>query len=58
MYAKKDVTTEFTYIRELLRQAQAILTSKSPDWEDADQLANELVASATVFRAWVEENAS
>jgi len=52
---KADVRTEFTYTRELLRLATATLTEKNLDIENARELANELIASATVYAEWVSE---
>lgn len=55
MPSKTDVRWESKYIRELLRQVEDTLNSKTLDLVDADELANELIASATVFAEWVNE---
>lgn len=55
MTTKAQVRAESTYIRELLRQVDNTLKSDTLDLEDAEQLANELVASATVFTEWLNE---
>lgn len=55
MTTKAQVRAESTYIRELLRQVDATLKADTLDLEDAEQLANELIASATVFTAWLNE---
>ena len=58
MTSKAQVRAESTYIRELLRQIDETLKGDLQDPEDAEQLANELIASATVFAQWVNEQRS
>lgn len=53
MITKGDVRDTSKYIRELLRQVDKALASD--DLEDAQELANELVAAASVFDCWVIE---
>jgi hypothetical protein len=55
MATKASVRWESKYIRELLRQVEDTLSAKALDLEDAEELANELIASATVFAQWVNE---
>jgi hypothetical protein len=55
MATKAGVRAESKYIRELLRQVEDALSAKALDLEDAEELANELIASATVFAQWVNE---
>ena len=57
MTSKAQVGAESTYIRELLRQVDNTLKNEL-DLDDAEQLANELIASATVFASWVSEQRS
>ena len=55
MITKTDVRKDFGYIRLLLQQANYQLTSKNFDEVEASEIANELIAAATVFSEWVEE---
>lgn len=57
MKTKTSVRKEFTYMRVLLQQANKLMTeSKSYfNQDEARELANEMIASATVFSEWVEE---
>ena len=55
MTTKQQVRAESTYIRELLRQVDNTLKGNTLDLEDAEQLANELIASATVFAQYISE---
>lgn len=58
MTTKADVRTESTYIRELLRQVEQTLKGDLQDPEEAEQLANELMAASCVFSSWVNEQRS
>lgn len=57
MKTKASVRKEFTYLRSLLQDADKIMkvSNKWFDKERAEELANEIIASATVFAEWVDE---
>ena len=55
MITKTDVRKDFGYIRMLLQQANHQLNDKNFNEDDASEIANELIAAATVFSEWVEE---
>ena len=57
MKTKTSVRKEFSYMRVLLQQADKLMAeSKSYfNQDEARELANEMIASATVFSEWVEE---
>lgn len=57
MKTKSSVRKEFTYLRSLLQDADKIMkvSNKWFDKERAEELANEIIASATVFAEWVDE---
>jgi hypothetical protein len=55
MITKTDVRKDFGYIRMLLQQANYQLTSNNFDEVEASEIANELIAAATVFSEWVEQ---
>lgn len=57
---KAQVRSDFTYARHLMQLADAIMKDSKniTDWSEsgeAGQIANELTAATTTFRAWVEE---
>jgi hypothetical protein len=55
MIKKSDVRKDFGYIRMLLQQANLQLNDKNFNEDEASEIANELIAAATVFSEWVEE---
>lgn len=55
MITKSDVRKDFGYIRMLLQQANLQLNDKNFNEDEASEIANELIAAATVFSEWVEE---
>lgn len=57
MKTKGSVRKEFTYLRSLLQDADKMMkvSNKWFDKERAEELANEIIASATVFAEWVDE---
>ena len=55
MITKTDVRKDFSYMRMLLQQADCQLVGKNFDEVEASEIANELIAAATVFSEWVEE---
>lgn len=57
MKTKGSVRKEFTYLRSLLQDADKMMkvSGKWFDKERAEELANEIIASATVFAEWVDE---
>ena len=55
MITKTDVRKDFGYIRMLLQQANHQLTGNNFNEDQASEIANELIAAATVFSEWVEE---
>jgi len=55
MITKTDVRKDFSYIRMLLQQADRQLVGKNFDEAEASEIANELIAAATVFSEWVEQ---
>ena len=55
MITKTDVRKDFGYIRMLLQQANNQLIGKNFNEAEASEIANELIAAATVFSEWVEE---
>jgi hypothetical protein len=55
MITKGDVRKDFGYIRMLLQQANLQLNVKNFNEDEASEIANELIAAATVFSEWVEE---
>jgi hypothetical protein len=55
MITKGDVRKDFGYIRMLLQQANLQLNDKNFNEDEASEIANELIAAATVFSEWVEE---
>lgn len=55
MITKSAVRSDFKYIRTLLQDANFQMTGKNFQREIAEEIANELVAAATNFLVWVEE---
>lgn len=55
MITKSEVRSDFKYIRSLLQQADFQMTGKNFQSESAQEIANELVAAATNFLVWVEQ---
>lgn len=57
MKTKGSVRKEFSYLRSLLQDADKMMkvSGKWFDKERAEELANEIIASATVFAEWVDE---
>jgi len=59
--SKGQVRSDFKYLRELMRQAEAIMKNDKniSDWReasDAGQIANAMTAAAGTFSAWIEES--
>ena len=52
---KSQVRSDFKYAREMMRQADAAMKSGSTDFEDMESIANEMIAAASTFAQWVEE---
>lgn len=52
---KSHVRSDFRYAREMMRQADAAMKSGSADFEDMESIANELIAAASTFAQWIEE---
>lgn len=52
---KSQVRSDFKYAREMMRQADAVMRSSSKNFEDMESIANELIAAASTFAQWVEE---
>jgi hypothetical protein len=55
MITKTNVRKDFSYLRALLKEANYIMTDKDFNKSAAEELANEIIAAATVFSEWVEE---
>lgn len=57
MKTKGSVRKEFSYLRSFLQDADKMMkiSNKWFDKERAEELANEIIASATVFAEWVDE---
>jgi hypothetical protein len=55
MITKTDVRKDFGYIRMLLQQANHQLSGNNFNEVEASEIANELIAAATVFSEWVEQ---
>jgi adenylyl- and sulfurtransferase ThiI len=57
--SKRDVRGSFKSMREMMRQANAIMKEQGiqsfDNGSEAGQLANELVACSSIFSAWVQE---
>ena len=52
---KSQVRSDFRYARFLMRQADDVMKSGSTDFEDMESIANEMIAAASTFAQWVEE---
>ena len=55
MITKTDVRKDLSYLRSLLKEANYIMTDKDFNKSAAEELANEIIAAATVFSEWVEQ---
>ena len=55
MKTKTSVRKEFSYLRALLKEANYLMTDQEFNKSAAEELANEIIAAATVFSEWVEE---
>ena len=52
---KISVRKDFSYLRALLKEANYLMTDQEFNKSAAEELANEIIAAATVFSEWVEE---
>ena len=52
---KTSVRKDFGYLRALLKEANYLMTDQEFNKSAAEELANEIIAAATVFSEWVEE---
>jgi hypothetical protein len=52
---KTSVRKDFSYLRALLKEANYLMTDQEFNKSAAEELANEIIAAATVFSEWVEE---
>lgn len=52
---KKNVRSDFRYARELMRQADQAMTANRSDFDNLDEIANELIACVATFSQWIEE---
>ena len=52
---KKQVRSDFTYARHLMRLAEQAMANPETDWEDTQAIANELIASVATFSQYVED---
>jgi len=55
MLTKSDVRKDFQYIRSLLQQANFQMNNKNFKAGEAEEIANDLIAAATNFLMWVEQ---
>ena len=55
MLTKSDVRKDFQYIRSLLQQANFQMTDQNFEPGEAEEIANDLIAAATNFLVWVEQ---
>jgi hypothetical protein len=57
--SKGTVRSDFKHVRELMRQAEALMGKQNRNWnqEEAEEIANELIAAVTTFSQYVEEHA-
>ena len=59
-HTKSQVRKDFKYARELMREADRIMRSYSSEWnyrdfDEAEGIANEMIAAIGTFYAWVED---
>jgi len=52
--SKTRVRRNFTHARELMRQAEQMMV-RTPNPEDMEAVANELIACVATFSEWIEE---
>jgi hypothetical protein len=57
---KQRVRKDFSYAREMMREADVLMRSYGKQWDEydfekAEEVANELIAAVGSFYAWVEE---
>lgn len=52
---KKRVRSDFSHARYLMRLADQTLRTDEPDWDDAETIANELIACVATFAQYIEE---
>ena len=55
MLTKSDVRKDFQYIRSLLQQANFQMNNQNFKPAEAEEIANDLIAAATNFLVWVEQ---
>jgi hypothetical protein len=64
LYTAKSVKSDFAYARQMMRDAVDIMKNHNNlgwleqnqlDWDDIEQVALELTASASAFLGWVEQ---
>jgi len=56
--SKGSVRNDFKHVRDLMRQAEALMGKQNRNWnqEEAEEIANELIAAVTTFSQYVEEH--
>lgn len=63
-YTATSVKSDFAYARQMMREAVEIMKNHDKfgwleenqlDWDDIEQVALELTASASAFLGWVEQ---
>jgi fructose-bisphosphate aldolase class 1 len=52
---KRHVRSDFTYARAMMRLADEAMRTNSGNFDEMEQIANEMIACASTFAQYVEE---